>query len=358
MGYAEDGELGKIKSSVFCQFGAGTTTGLDDVNMEFDYLALYLNYDGYSYYDTLNEISISVFQLIEQLELDNGYLYNTSSFKRSQVSLGSISFFPQPNIQDTLEIRLDETLGKEIYDMVISEDARIINNDRFVEYFKGLVIAPYESRQSCFLGFAKDASLRLYYQDNSNIPSRQKYLEFPMTTFFNQIQSDRSQTLLKSLSTQEEDIVSSYTDNVAYIQSGVGLTTKVNIPYLHQFIYQHEDLIITNAELLIKPYPNSFDKNRKLPSSFQVYVINRFNEIIAQFETSLTLREDALLGRDTYYSVNITSFVKEQLLINEANRYGLLFAPTSNNSSIDRVLLGDQGAYFKAQLKLHFLEVQ
>jgi hypothetical protein len=367
IGKVDDPQLGIIRSSSYFQVAPTITAALDQ-NISYDYLALHLNYDHYSYYDTTRALTLSAFEVDEDIEQeDDGKLYNNRSFKIKQVNgnaipLGSVTFAPNPIRQDTLEIKLSDQLGEELLKLAIAGDTKVTTKREFLDFFKGILLTAENSANACFLGFKPTASLRLYYIDNNLTPRDQRYIDFPIgnNIYFNQIYSDRSATSLKNLATLEDRLSSSVSDNTTYLQAGVGLGIRVEIPHLRSILQFDKDLIISQAVIKIKPLNYSYDNSENTPLSraFSVYAVDKFNDLLKSYQSSLSLFNDELLDRDTHYAADITDFVKTQLRIVEKNENALLFFPQSPGSTVNRVYAGDANNKYTMELRVYYTIVK
>jgi hypothetical protein len=362
VGTHHDEYLGIFRSSPIFQVGSEMYTGLEE-NSEFAYLALHLKLDGYSYYDTLEGLRFNVYQISKNLELsDDGYLYGTSTFHVFPDPIGSADFLPEPNYIDSLEVKLSNSVGLDLFQLAQSEDSRISSNDEFIDYFKGLAIIPDMTTQSCFLGIDKTSSLRLYYYDNNSIPAKKKYIEFSLASiYYNQIMADRSLTLLKDLTTQEFDVESTATDNMSFIQAGIGLALKVDFPFLEEVKFANKDLVITKAELKLRPTSYSTNSANTVPlSDLDVYFINDLNEMESKLSVSASLINTDVLERDVYYSLDVTDFVNEVMNGTNQEDHSLLVTATESslNSSIDRIFIGDRYSRYKTELKIYYLDIK
>lgn len=357
VGYHQDEYLGKIKSTAVFQLSPQSSLLLDE-NSVFDQLVLHIKLDGYSYYDTLNSMKLDVYQLRDDLESSDGYYYNTTSYTIGNSVLGSIDFIPEPNHMDSLDIPLSSTLGSELFKLALVDDQSV--TEEFTDYFKGIAIVPDDGRQSCFIGISKDITLRMYYYDYFTIPAVRKYIDFPMASvYFNHIQSDLSETSLSSLITHEIDLPSSQTDHLSFIQAGVGIYVKVNIPYLREFGYLSNNLAIVKAELKLIPVDYFSGVNTLPPSSLNAYLVNSTNEIQSQLSVTASLYGDGLLERTQYYTLDVTDFVLNRINNYDGINYSLLLMPDQDvlSSSVSKVFLGDSQSGFRAELKIYYLEI-
>ena len=106
--------LSKTESYVQLQ-GAIDGTLLYDLDSEarFDSIALVLDYDGYYYNDTLAVQEFKVFEVLEEIEPDEDFYFNTTNFATSTTALGNVIFKPRPKTEDSLFISLNHDFGEE-----------------------------------------------------------------------------------------------------------------------------------------------------------------------------------------------------------------------------------------------------
>jgi hypothetical protein len=100
---------------------------IEDTEFVFDSLRLVLNYSTYYAGDTTVTQTLSVYQLQEQMELRDSYLYTTSNFKCDPTPLGSVSLKPQPNSHQEVSIKLPNKLGYRLAQMIKSKNEGIGN---------------------------------------------------------------------------------------------------------------------------------------------------------------------------------------------------------------------------------------
>ncbi|MDN5211281.1 DUF4270 family protein [Fulvivirgaceae bacterium BMA12] len=368
-GYGEDEKLGKIKSTVFFNVGLDSTYELDQSISVYDSITLFLEFDGYYYYDTLQPQGYSLYGLKEELQFreETGLLYNTSYSELPPASyledslLGSLSVRPRPSRDEGVEVRLSDEMGEALIQLAFEGSEIMSDASEFSEYFNGFVLVPDSLQSNSIVGFTPTSQLRLYYQDKSSIPSQQKYLEFSIGTkpYFSQITYDRTNTKLGELITLEEELDSDVTDNELYIQSGVGLGLKVMIPNIKDLIFSSDDFFISSAILTLRPVNNSFDGGTPLPRDVITYIIDEDNEILGSLEQQLLFQEDLELGRDTKYEANVVSFIKSQIQIDEFNENALLLTPPDSifRSTVDRVYMGDPESSYQMELRVLYISL-
>ena len=368
-GYAEDERLGKIKATSFFEVGLDSTYELNEDVAVYDSITLYLELDGYYYYDTLPEQVYTLYALMDELDYDDetGHLYNTTFSELSPDSylerepLGSIKISPRPYRDDEVEFRISDTLGRELIQLAYEGSEILSSSIEFSEYLRGFALVPDTLQSNSIIGFSTNSQLRVYYEDQSAIPNDQKYLTFSINQepYFSQITYDRSTTRLHELVTREEDLNSSATDNEAYMQAGAGLGIKIRIPHIRELIFASDDFFINNAVLTLRPINNSYGPGTPLPQNLIVYIIDEDNEIIGGLENRVVLFEDIVLDRETRYEINVTAFINSQLAIEEFNENALMILPPDSlfNGTVDRLSIGDALNEYAMELTVLYISL-
>ena len=167
-GYGEDEKLGKIRSTGFFKVGLDSTYELDEEIAVYDSMTLYLELDGYYYYDTLQEQGYTLYGLREELELDDetGLLYNTTfsellpSDYLEDEPLGRYTIAPRPVRDDEVEFRLSDEFGKELIQLAFESSEVLSNASEFSEYLNGFALVPDSSHSNSILGFSTNSQLR------------------------------------------------------------------------------------------------------------------------------------------------------------------------------------------------------
>lgn len=357
-----DEKLGRITASSFFQIAPASAIDLQGEDITFDYLALHLDYDEYFYYDTTSNITLRVFRVDETMETeDDGELYNTNRFSIGDEPLGELTFLPRPHRDDSVEIKLSNVLGNELFTKAITGDDDLSDAVEFLKYFYGLAILPDTTSSSCLLGFSNVPQLRLYYTDRSVTPVKQKYVTLSASAgggiVFTNVRASEQQNALANLSAGKEKLLSSYTDDVSYLQAGTGLALRVDMPYLHD-LKQVENFYIQQALLEVYVVRKSYSELTPLPASFSVYKINARNAAYEEFVNSPVLVEDVDLNRDTHYRIDVTDFVKEQMTLMETNENGLVFmVGTDLGVSANRLYAASKSSDYKTRLIVYYATV-
>lgn len=361
VGHHEDEKLGALCSASYFQLSTPTDNPLNKYYTEYNHMVLVLKYDEYTYYDTLLQNRFHVYRVNEEIEVDDdGHLYNHSSFSLESNPLGDVTFKPRPHRDDSLAIRLDDALGRELYDKVLNEKSEVTDNTEFQSYFRGIAVLPDTSLSASLVSFATDAEVRIYYKDKSAVPvSDDKYISFPLHSsgpFFNRITADMSNTKLAgSLRSDEEKLDASLTDNESYVQGGTGLALRLDFPYI-KMLRDVENFHVINAVLEIHPAPGSYDGLTPLPDLLTALIVHPNNTIYTEYSTSIQQQVQNEIPRNTYYSIDVTEFIKTMLLDETVDEYALLFRlqDAEYSKSVNRIFASSG----RSKLKIYYATIK
>ncbi|MCK5028352.1 MAG: DUF4270 family protein [Bacteroidales bacterium] len=365
-GCYEDGEFGNLSAKGFFRIGLPIS---DDVRVEesdvFDSLILVLPYSKYTYGDTNQIQRIDIYKLKEKLVRDDiSDYYNSSDLETYDYSIGSLDYYPRPHRDSVIEIRLDDSMGEDLFEKMKNNTEELSSYEEFLDYLYGFAIIPDNSKNSAIVGF-KSLELRFnLYTSRIKEEKEEIVYEFPSSDsqyHFSCLVSDRSGTVLEGLITQKNELNSKSADNKSYIQAGTGVLTKITFPYLNSILFDEKD-IITSVELILKPDNESYKTD--LPELISVYGTNKFNEFDLEDDESFIsyceFNLDEQYHLDTYYSFNITDFIQEQLDEGfiDSDKGLLLTLPSPYfNTSLERLILSTSSDPERApRLKITYLE--
>jgi hypothetical protein len=364
VGYHNDKDLGPITASTYFQIGPSDGLTLDKLYTSFIRTEMRFIHDGYSFYDTTSDISFSIHALTQDMKLDDGsngaYLYNTSSFEYDPTPLGSVTFKSKPNAHDTVKFPISEQFGRDIIRLAQTSSEEVSSITAFLNYFSGIAVIP-SSNSGPIVGFKTAVEVRIYYLDRSVTPAAERYVSLVPgnNLWFNRISFDRSATALKGLDRQIEHLASSETNKKSYIQNGAGLGVRIEIPYLRSMLIENEGLTIMSAVLQFAPAKDNTEDNVTLPATLLMSSVDYKNQLVQTFSNNANLIEDVYLGRDTHYEVDVTTFIKQQLLIEQFNHNALIFTTddASFRGTISRLYVGDQRNERQMTLKISCLTI-
>ncbi|MEO1051314.1 MAG: DUF4270 family protein [Bacteroidota bacterium] len=356
-----DEDLGAIEAIGYFQPGTSALIEINESTAEFDSITLVLSYN-YWYYDTSSMQTINVHRLAEDMQLeDDGFLYNTSHFEIDPQAIGTVQFKPRPNRRDSVEITLDEQVGREIFDLASNQASELRSNGLFVDYFKGLAIKPSSSDNSAILGFSRNTKMKLYYHFNNGSEIEEVVIDFPIgqNLIFNQVITDRSLTKFPAELRQRDKLISTTLDNRAYIQASTGIATRLEFPTLDALNEVNDNIIINSAFLELSPVLNSFSDTKPLTDSLAIFRTNGINALQGQLNTSIQLIVDDEFRRDTKYIIDLTAYVTEEVSDPEFSNDGLLILLDQLEyvSTLNRIYFRDANNDMGIKLNVYFSTV-
>lgn len=331
-----------------------------DAESEYDSIALYLKYDTYYYNDTLQINTVHVKQLKKKLKpYDGSAFYNTSNAEYFEEDIGLLTYRPRPMKADSLEIILTDSIGKGLFNRL--QDKSITNSNEFKEYFKGLALQPDENDDGSVIGFSRSAGasyMRLYFSASEEGEHVQDYIDFNINIssspvpFFNRIVAEEPNEYLKILTDKEINLNSSDSENRSFIQSGIGIATRIQFPHIKSVYDINGRGTLLDAVLKIRPALGTYNEQLILRDSLSVYIVDRNNDITEQLARA-TLNKDNQEFNDIYYEIPLGSYIEKLLLTERNTDEAIILLPNNYNATIDRfVLNGNDRPKYKTILEL------
>lgn len=385
-GYRDD-KLGTIRSEGYIQVGIGDSWTPVSTAL-FDSLVLVARYSGYYYGDTSAAQTFEARRITQTFKtydlpkfwvderqysaLYSAYsLYNSSTIRYENTPLGTKTVRLRPNSTDSLVIRLDDNLGREWLQLAKDKSLSITTQEKFLEYFKGIALSNTSAEQRSVIGLSTaDIKIRLYYKQYSSEELKQYYQEFPFSSTlydYSKIAADRSGTVLEGLTAGNKELSTAETGDEAFIQSGVGIVTKVTFPHIKKMIDLEDLLIVNLAQLIIEPVKNSFSKDYPLPSDLTLYETDKTNlplsRAYADFSSetyqSAEISFDKEFDTSTGYVFSITQYL-QTLLSTEGNLdkgFLIMPPPAEITTSVNKAYLGaGTGSLYKVKLKVWYTQ--
>jgi len=362
--------LGKTSASSYLQLAPPSLTDLLE-NAQYDSLVLLMKCTGSYYGDTALPITISVSQLSQEIKFaeNQSYFYNINSWPANATPLGTRTLQLRPLTGDSANIKLSDAKGIELYNMIKAKADILKDNLLFTDYFKGLQISSTSNNN--IYGLKDSVVMRLYYHQ-TDITRDSKFFDF---TFFNKplqfnhITTDRSGTPLTALNTQNNELVSSASGNVGYLQSVAGMYLKISFPTIRGLLERSDFIKIIRADLVVKPVLNSFNGFYPLPPVLFGAQTDGANEPGASI-TSVSSGEaatetgnlaiDGVYGTSTNYTYDVTGYLQQEITNAAINKDGLLLIPPTDTrfSSFNRLVIGDAlNTKNKLQLNVYYISV-
>ncbi|MEL4307549.1 DUF4270 family protein [Joostella sp. CR20] len=350
VGQYKDPEFGSVKTASFFEILPNSYS--IDSEATYDSIAMYLHYDNYYYNDTIQYNEIHIKRVLEKLKPEDESFYNTSKIDFDTEDLGVLSYRPRPMEADTLEIKINDTLGEEFFDKLQTKN--ITNSDEFRDYFKGITLQPGSNDNGAVIGFSTETTscyFRLYYSVKEDTYTTQSYIDIPINkitdynSFFNQISAENPNEYIQGLGTQKEGLNSTTTNNQTYIQSGIGIASTFNFPSIKTLFDIEGTGTILDATLKINPVIQSYNDQLKLRDTLNIFQIDKNNKITQQLTYSdgsavvATLNKTDQEFNNIYYTLPFSTFAEALLnsQTDEATTFALL--PNDFQSSVDRMML-------------------
>jgi len=298
----------------------------------------------------------------EELNAD-GYLYNTSKLKYETSAVGKVAFRPSPN-RDSAYVRIpiDHTYGQQIFNLLRTRD--VLDQEYFLNFFKGLaIVAP--SDNNAMLRFRLDPEysidpkkknistlMRMYYHTSSENGTEKTSQKFDINLStqhqFNKITSDFSGSLLEGL-TAKTPLSSSQLGNKSIMVSGIGVYTKIELPYLKKIQDIFTNYKVLYANLHASPAVGYYSKTFNNPNTAYYYLVDKTNTFLPHFrdttkaEVSTSLSKNGEYASDYRYSFPLASYINTILVEKQNTNYSILMYPTkSSEPEINSLVIGDR----------------
>lgn len=331
----------------------------------FDSVTLVLTPDGYTY--GLDE-DVYRWMVVERLSADlayrsDGQLYNISEQK---ATLGDLFELGRKRVRlsqdrlEEIEITLNADFGESLFEKIREKDEIYYSDSEFQQYLNGLRVRFDSIELSPFLGFdTEGVSMRLYYSNPDELPITQKYFEFsidgaPHYTRLEQTNVDEAFAALKTL---EDEVSSDETGHVGLVVGGLGYAIRVDFPSIRNLLLEGDDYLIASAELRLYPTAKN-SEDTPFPERLKAFYVNDYNVTVTEDLTYATLHNDDEFGRDTYYTLDVSTLVENLLEPLVINQYAILITMDDDylNTSINSLALGD--ASLQSELILYTISTK
>ncbi len=350
-GRYRDSRLGSVQAGTVTEFGFEGEPAVAE-GVVYDSLVLSLDY-AYSYGDTNQVQQLHVHPLDEALSAEKTY-YNSDRVAYRSAPLGSKTFTPRPGTRAPLRIRLEDALGRALLDEL--EDGNF-TEEAFKSLLKGVVVFPGGGDNGAILGFKAGSDstvIRLHYHadDLSRKPETVAFKVKESSVRFNQLQSDRSGTLLAPLQRTRQALDAALTGDETFLLSGIGLVTRLDFPYLRKF-GELFPLGINRAELVVRPVGNSYNRQYPLPGRLDLFEVDGANRRRAAEALTQALLTEDLVNQDWFYKAALTDYVIAGIAAGPIHRNGLhlTFGLSAFRQSAEKLVLGG-AAHPKDPVKL------
>lgn len=351
---------GNVESKAYLNIRPGGDLNIDETTDNYDsiYLLLYFN-DLLTTTDEAREYTVHLLDPVGSEDLEGTY-YNFDKLSYSESPIGSFVYSSSLNVGDSIAIKIESGLGEELFSW--AKDGIITSsNSEFISRFTGFVIKASDDNVDQIIRLSNNQStasqmnkLRLYYHEQGDF-IESKYFDFfdtQYTATFNSINASLEGSWLEKLAS-EDQVHSSETGNMSFLQSGIGIYSRFTFPYLYRLNELDENYIINSAELIIEPLTASYSSSKPLPDSLAIYFTTNLDEslqfnynssVVQEYLQYAKLNYDYEQGGKARYSFNVTDLIYMQLEDNGYREYSVLLTPTflSALTCFDQVQIPDR----------------
>ena len=309
-GHYADTLWGEVTATYYAEFTKNTFSTTDGHDYQFDSLVLSMTPSG-----------------------------NTTVMATEDVPLTRFSYLPQPGRQREVEVRLPDAMGRQLLTDILVEDTYLDTQESFKKVFPGLALVA-ETSGSCITGFlVNDSSmtLNLHYRDISNHTTESELIFSVNTEYaYTGVRHNPTGTALDNLQSGIENLIyASSMGNRAYLQGLTGYYNQIEFPDLNELQSKGEIVSVESATLYLYPLARSYNEVSQLPEEVRIYITDENNVLedyvygsdgVTVQTGNLTI--DEMYGRETYYSFDLTEFIRNNFGTSGTRRQKLLMSLT------------------------------
>lgn len=383
-----DPHLGRVKAKAFFNVQPFNKSFSFGTNPQFisASFALPINF---SYGDTTQLQTLSVHKLIEPINPQRVYR-NKDALAYEATPIATTTFKGSDAVFGRIEIPLTNSFRDDIVNLANSTASTELTQNQLDAFVKGFVIVPQGGE--AIWGFRVTgqiaAAIEIRFRNDLGIEQTYRIVVRNAVTAeadisgerynsqrFNNVEVDRTGTALETLIQDYQTIPEEQTQNQTFIQESLGIFTKIEFPYLAEFV-KNQTIAINRADLVVFPVEGSRSPFFKTPRRLELRILGdnkrvrnyilRFNDPLlgnALIQDTLAVRVQAegsnpfafnaplsatLSNISNSYNLEITSYV--QYCLNNLNpRYqgvnkfpnnGLILSSDLSNTAIYRLVLG------------------
>ncbi|MBK6995834.1 MAG: DUF4270 domain-containing protein [Lewinellaceae bacterium] len=286
-GELNDPQFGKSTSNMYAlMLGEALNPNFDTTTQAFDSIVLYLRYASAGFYgDTLTTQTLRVLRMDDGQYISNDKdYYSNQSFSAGE-ELGSLTFSPRPNTQDSLfgsfrgpylRVVLKPEFGQELFKL---DSASYSVDSLFFKKLRGLKFVSSSGGTSpgIMMAFNLNEStlsrMRLYYHEKSDSTAETFDYFFKGANKFTSFEHDHSGSPAGQLIGQE------YADEKLYVQGMHGVRVKIEFPQAHRL----DNIAVNQAQLVL----TVADETPNLPAADQLFFTQLRGDTIFDFTSDI-----------------------------------------------------------------------
>jgi len=373
-GNAEYFKLGAIRDSIFgyilCRpvfrFSMPAVVEEMTANHYFDSLVITLRPQRSWQGDSTLPLNFSIKRLQEEIESESGSLFSHHRFATETVSLGEVMKNYRPRSGDSINLKLKESFGNEIFEMLKDQNAIVTSNVLFLNWLKGVEISVKEQGTGMMLELPRnDSSIQIrfhYHLDNGRTEKR--YFDFVVDLsghYYTAMDVDRSGTPLAALDGSKE-IKINLANPILYTHSLTEVNTLFSFPGLKEIPKAGKYFSVIEGKFTVRPV--QFDHHRfPLPGNLQLfyYSPDGWIEGPVKYPSGDETQNgnfifDGAYGANTQYSFDLSSYVSTEMVSNYFDTKKLILKRDGFSGEMTRLYAGLPGnRNYPSKLAITFL---
>lgn len=366
----KDNVIGETQCEAYISFEAPPETSFpESVTIRFDSLNLSFGLNNTFLGDTSGVHYFDVYRLDTAITLPDKNAFYSTSTEDYTTKLASFTVKSKNFISEKVSVRLPDTIGSYMLDKIVDGDENFVGSfEDFLRYFRGLAITASPGNNNEILGaHLNDTSMALtihYHYSTFERHTGSIEIKYnPQRSYYGVRHIDRSGSRFENLLNRETP--SGNTLNSVLIQALTASYVKIEFPYLNNLLELGDYGAVLTASLYVYPVRGTYSTAVPLPGELTMLVSDE-NDVSVSAITNYSgdrlqtgdLVQDNLFNVDTYYTYDITAFLKDQLGAFGINRRNLqLMVPQDNLSvTLNTLVAGDASEPGKGtRLKITYL---
>lgn len=369
IGHYLDETWGEVTATYYTEYSTVSFTPEETYGYTLDSLVLIMRHSGHYWGDTLTSPLIHIYRLENPIELsEDEDLYNHTRLSMETTQVCSFTYRPRPGEAEVNEIRLPDEWGQQLLDDLVNQEEYLETQEDFKREFPGLAFVPDATGQ-CISGFlVNDSSmcLTLRYHEVSTERTEQE-ITFSVNTeyAYTGIQHDCTDSPLSEVQSGIENYVHSTSlAHKAYLQGLTGYYNQLEFPYLNDLQDAGQIVSIESATLYLYPLAGSYNRTNQLPDDIRLYITDE-NNVLEDYvygSDGVTVQTgnltvDEVFGRDTYYSFDLTEFIRNNFGTWGMKRQKLLMNMNNEDAATtfnQAIFTNDPNAERQCHLEIRF----
>jgi len=347
LGSYYDPIFGTTNSSIYTQIRLSTTSVDFGTEPQLDSIVLAFEYTGEYYGDTTTQLTFRVFEIADSLDRDTSY-YSNQTKQIIEPEIGSFITAPKPTDSiyvDTIKYRaqfrmhLNDDFGNKLLN---SDEANLASGTAFLQFIKGIYVTTDPVSQGGALLYFSLVSnysrIILYYH---NHPDTLKNYNFPIADIsarFMNFDHYDYQNADPAFYSQVFDGDTALGSDVLYLQPMAGIKTKIEIPYLRDWV-KNQQIAINEAKLVISNY-NTESEFEPAPALVLLSIDSLgAGSLMVDYYEGLTYFGGSYDEDNGEYYFRISRYVQNLLKSDTIKDYGLYLVISGASLQANRVLI-------------------